>query len=106
MKILIDENLPIKLKNKINGYEIFTVRDMKWNGLKNGELLRTAINEHFDVFITTDKNIQYQQNIDKLNIALIVLDVKLLKWDFVQPLIPKILKTLSNIKKNNVYIIN
>ena len=56
MKILIDENLPVKLKDKLNEYEVFTVRDMNWNSVKNGQLLKLAIENSFNIFITSDKN--------------------------------------------------
>jgi len=56
MKILIDENLPVKLKDKLNEYEVFTVRDMNWNSVKNGQLLKLAIENSFNVLVTSDKN--------------------------------------------------
>ncbi len=106
MKILLDENLPIKLKFKIIDYKVFTVRDMNWNSVKNGKLLKLAIDNNFDIFLTTDKNLQYQQNIPKIEIALIVLDVTLLKWSYIEPLVPKIMEIIPRIEKGNIYVIN
>lgn len=103
MKILIDENIPIKLKEKLLDYDAFTVRDKQWNSVKNGQLLKLAIENGFDVFITTDKNLQYQQNIKKMPLAVIVLDVFLLKWSMIEPLIPKIIETLPTVEKGEVY---
>lgn len=60
MRVLIDESLPRDLKQKLFGMEIFTVQDMGWAGIKNGELLAKA-NANFDVFMTADKNLRYQQ---------------------------------------------
>ena len=103
MKILIDENLPIKLKLKLPDYQVFTVRDMQWNSVKNGQLLKLAIEHQFEIFITTDKNLQYQQNIKKMPLVLIVLDVFLLKWSMIEPLIPKIISILPSVEKGKVY---
>ncbi|MBP9887550.1 MAG: hypothetical protein KBF93_14705, partial [Leptospiraceae bacterium] len=72
---------------------------------KNGKLLNQAIENGFDIFITTDKNLQYQQNIPTIAISFIVLDVLLLKWLFIEPLIPSILDLLPNVEKGKVYIV-
>jgi len=105
MKILIDENLPVKLKYRLTDFEIYTVQDMKWDSYKNGELLSEAIKNKFDVLLTSDKNLEFQQNISKMNISIIVLDIPLLKWNYIEPLIPKIIEQLSSFKPGNVYTI-
>ena len=105
MKILLDENLPVKLKYKLEGFNAYTVYDMGWDSFKNGKLLNQAIENGFDIFITTDKNLQYQQNIPTIAISFIVLDVLLLKWLFIEPLIPSILDLLPNVEKGKVYIV-
>lgn len=61
MKLLLDENLPKRLKNNLSEHVIFTVRDMGWNGKKNGELLQLMISEGFNAFITFDKNLKYDK---------------------------------------------
>jgi len=104
-KILLDENIPIKLKYHLKDFDTFTVRDKNWNSLKNGILLNNAIKDDFDVFITTDKNLQYQQNISKLNISFIILDVVLLTWPHIESLIPKIQKIIPITESSKVYII-
>ena len=78
---------------------------MGWDSFKNGKLLNQAIENGFDIFITTDKNLQYQQNIPTIAISFIVLDVLLLKWLFIEPLIPSILDLLPNVEKGKVYIV-
>ncbi len=55
MKLLLDENLPKKLKSDFPKHEVFTVRDMNWNGKKNGELMLLMLEKTFDAFITFDK---------------------------------------------------
>ena len=105
MKILLDENLPIKLKYRLEGFNAFTVYDMGWDSFKNGKLLQHAIENGFDIFITTDKNLQYQQNISSIAIGFIVLDILLLKWSYIEPLLPSILQLLPDVEKGKVYIL-
>ena len=62
MKLLLDENLPKKLKLDFPEHEIYTVNDKGWNGVQNGNLLKLLLAENFDGLITFDKNLQYQQN--------------------------------------------
>lgn len=57
MKLLLDENLPKRLKNHFPQHEIYTVRDKGWNGVKNGELLKLMIGDGFDALIKFDKNL-------------------------------------------------
>ena len=78
---------------------------MSWNGLKNGELLKSAVENGFDILITSDKNLQYQHNLNKIDLAIIVLDLKMLKWDLIEVLIPKIIETIPLVNKGKVYII-
>ncbi len=74
MKILLDENLPRKLKTDFgSGFEVHTVRDMGWRGKENGELLALLTANNFDVFVTLDKNLRHQQNLSKHNITIFLL---------------------------------
>ena len=74
MKILLDENLPTKVKYDFGeDYEVQTVRDMGWLGKKNGELLGLAAFNGFDIFITLDKNLRNQQNLNKVDLKFIIL---------------------------------
>ena len=76
MKLLLDENLPKKLKSDFPKHEVFTVRDMNWNGKKNGELMLPMLENTFDAFITFDKNLQFQQNFKKYLIPVLVLNAQ------------------------------
>ena len=77
------------------GHEVRTVKDMNWLGKKNGELLGLAAFNGFDVVITLDKNLKYQQNLDKVELKFIVLLAKNNKPETIQPFVEKI-KTLLN----------
>ena len=69
MKLLLDENLPNRLKADFSDHEVVTVRDMGWNGIKNGPLLQLMIEHGFDALLTFDKNLQHQQNFKKYTIT-------------------------------------
>ena len=73
MKLLLDENLPKKLITDFPHHEVFTVRDMGWNGIKNGPLLQLMIENGFNALMTFDKNLQHQQNFKKYTITVFVL---------------------------------
>ena len=72
MKILIDESVPRLLKLRLPQLDISTVQELGWAGLRNGELLRRA-EEHFDIFVTADQNLRYQQNLSGRKLAILVL---------------------------------
>ncbi len=90
MKLLLDENLPKRLKQNFTDYEIFTIHDMLWTGKTNGELLKLMLTANFDVLITFDKNLQYQQNFLKYSIAVLVLNAKDNRYETLKEMIPKI----------------
>jgi predicted nuclease of predicted toxin-antitoxin system len=73
MRLLLDENLPRRLKLDFTDHEIYTVRDKGWNGVKNGQLLQLMIENGFHALLTFDKNLQYQQNFQEYKIAVFVL---------------------------------
>lgn len=66
MKILLDENLDIRLRAQLTMKNIFTVSEMHWSGVRNGELLWKMRQNDFSVLVTADKNIRYQQNEEKI----------------------------------------
>jgi predicted nuclease of predicted toxin-antitoxin system len=72
MRIPLDESLPRRLRQIFAGHEVVTAVEAGWSGVKNGELLQLAAT-HFDVFVTADQNLQYQQNLSALPIAVAVL---------------------------------
>lgn len=96
MRILLDESLPRKLKQDFpDGHEIFTVRDKGWLGLKNGALLKLMSEEGFDLFITVDRNLPYQQNTEMLPITIVILCAVNNRLDTLRLLVPKIFARLE-----------
>jgi hypothetical protein len=73
VKVLLDENLPHLLRNNLGDHNVFTVRYKGWAGLKNGEPLKTAEDDGFEVFITGDQTISYEQNLTGRRVAIVVL---------------------------------
>ena len=72
MKILLDEQLPVKLKYRFKPeLDVSTVRDENWLGIKNGSLIQLAINAGFTVFITNDQNLGFQQKLSQFKILFI-----------------------------------
>jgi hypothetical protein len=96
MRILLDESLPDELQAELTGHDVRTVGGVGWSGLKNGELLARSARE-FDVFLTADQNLQYQQNLNKLPISVVVLAAKSNRILDLRPLIPQLLKTLASL---------
>ena len=76
MKILLDECVPKRVKKLLSPIEVYTLFDLGWNGLKNGELLSKTASSNFDILISIDKNISSQKNINQFNVALVIFDVK------------------------------
>ena len=73
MKILLDESLSRKLKYDFGiSHEVYTVRDKNWLGQKNGALLKLMIEDGFDIMVTVDRNLTYQQNLERLPITIMV----------------------------------
>ena len=73
MKILLDECVPVQVRNALVGHEVSTAQKMGWGGISNGELLQRAEQEGFDLFIVADKNLRYQQNLKGRNLAILEL---------------------------------
>jgi hypothetical protein len=90
--IILDENIPRKLKRQISGYTITTVQENGWGGVKNGRLI-SLINGVYDIFITADKNLRYQQNLSERKISIIELPFN--DSDLLLPLIPKIIQAIE-----------
>lgn len=90
MNILLDECIDRRLAKQLSGYIVKTVPQMGWAGIKDGELLRLAEIE-FDLFITVDRNLPFQQNLAVLDLAVVVLQVTSNRLADIQVLIPKIL---------------
>ena len=93
MKVLLDECVDWRLSRDIVGHEVKTTRQMGWTAIKNGELLALAAS-HFDVFITVDRNLSFQQHLTDHTIAVVVLCARTNRLTDLRALVPKLLAQL------------
>ncbi|MFD1468574.1 hypothetical protein ACFQ48_10090 [Hymenobacter caeli] len=105
MKIPLDECVTRKLKSRLSQHEVFTVTERQWNGLKNGNLMRAAIGEGFDVLLTIDKNLAFQQNMSQYFNIVAVLNVEKSKISFLEDILPAFTSLLPTFVKGNAYLI-
>lgn len=102
MRILLDEDLPRRLCVLLEGHDATTVQRCGWAGVKNGKLLALAASR-FDVFVTMDQNLEYQQNLVTLPIALLVVAAHSNRIEHLRPLLPEILRELDRIVPKAVH---
>lgn len=93
MRVLLDECLPKRLKRELAGHETRAVPEMGWASKRNGELLALAVGQ-FDVFLTADRNLSYQQDLSSFDIAVVVLVARSNRLDDLRPLVPRVLEVL------------
>jgi predicted nuclease of predicted toxin-antitoxin system len=98
MKLLLDECIDRRLAREFVGYEVKTVPQMGWAGVKDGQLLALAESE-FDVFVTVDRNLSFQQNLPEFDVAVIVLQASSNRLTDLKPLVPKVLSILPTVAK-------
>ena len=96
MRILLDESLPHDLAVLIAGHEVSTVSDEGWASIKNGQLLALAATK-FEAFITADRNLEFQQNLAKLPIAVVVLVARKNRVEDLKPLLPELATLLNHL---------
>ena len=97
-KLLLDECIPRKVKNHLPGHDCLTVPEAGWAGKKNGELVSLAEDAGFQVFVSLDQGIEFQQNLTGRNIAVIVLRAKSNRLADLVPLASKILRALPSVE--------
>ena len=101
MRILIDECLDWRLCGALPGNDCISVHQMGWEGLTNGMLLLKA-QEEFDVFLTADRNLRFQQNLTRFNIAVIVLEAESTRLSDTVKLMPMVMKILPTVVPGRV----
>ena len=104
MKVLLDECVTRYLSRDFAGHEVLTAEDAGFKGLKNGRLLQAASGQ-YDVLVTVDQNLQYQQNLKTFELAIIVLKAKRSTYPMLKPLMPQVLETLEKIKPGEIIIV-
>lgn len=102
MRILIDEWLNWRLGRALTGHYAVSAQKLGWGGFKNGKLLALVVDNGFDVFLTGDRNLSFQQNVTDLAIAIVVLEASGIQLHHTLPLMPKVIALLPTLKPGSV----
>ena len=106
MKILLDECITKRLKPYCNEHEVYTVTEMGWSGIKNGKLMSSCVENHFDLLLTIDKNLQFQQNLDRYPITIVVLNSFTSKVEELITFLPELWSQLPTLEKHKAYLVD
>ena len=98
MRVLLDEQLPRQLAPYFVGHETRTVQQESWTGLKNGDLLTQAETAGFSIFVTGDQNLEFQQNIARRHVGVVVLCASSNALEDLLPLVPTALTAIDSIQ--------
>jgi hypothetical protein len=101
VRIFLDECIDWRLARDIAGHDVKTARQMGWTSIKNGELL-SLVAGTFDVFVTVDRNLAFQQNVTDVQVAVIVLRANSNRLDDLRALIPALLGSLGEARRGRV----
>jgi len=100
--VLLDEQLPRHLARDLTGHQVRTVQQEGWAGLKNGELLQRAADSGFDVFVTADQNLEFQQNLSRARLGVVVLVASSTALEDLLPLVPAALTAIARVRSGEV----
>ena len=95
MRVLFDQGTPVPLRQALAGHSVSTAYELGWATLKNGELLRSAEEQGFEVLVTTDTNLRYQQNLAARRIAVVVLSTT--SWPRIQAVVEHVASAVNSI---------
>ena len=103
MKILLDECITKKLKKHLNEFEVYTINDLGWRGKKNGELLTLCVENKFEIFLSIDKNLTYQQNLSGQHIAVVIFNTRSSKIEELVKFLPNFKNQVASFKSGSIY---
>jgi hypothetical protein len=104
VRVLLDECVDWRLAREIVGHDVRTARQMGWTAITNGELL-TLASEHFDVFVTVDRNLSFQQNLAGIRIGVVVLQARSNRLADLRPLVPRVIAAIERVRPGAVALI-
>jgi predicted nuclease of predicted toxin-antitoxin system len=102
VRLLLDEQLPRHLARHLTGHQVRTVQQEGWAGVKNGVLLQRAEEAGFDVFVTADQNLEFQQVLSRARLGVVVLAARSLALEDLQPLVPAALAAIGRVGPGEV----
>jgi predicted nuclease of predicted toxin-antitoxin system len=103
VRVLLDECIPRRLKRDFDGRDVTHVADIGWQGKRNGRLLASMREDGFEMLITVDRNLQFQQNIPAAGLSVLVLDARSNRLNDLRRLIPAMLAVLDSAQLGQVY---
>lgn len=93
-RVLLDENMPLGLRTLLRKHEVSHVIQLGWDGIENGELIAVAEQAGYEVLVTGDKNLRYQQNMTKRELALVILGTN--RWTLIRSSPDVILRAIDD----------
>jgi len=99
MQVLFDQGTPVPLRRYLAPHVVVTVFEKGWSTLQNGELLRMAETEEFEVLVTTDQNLKYQQNLSERRIAIVVLMTT--SWPRIKRKVTHVVTVINSVKSGD-----
>jgi hypothetical protein len=104
MLVLFDQGTPIGIRRHLDHHIVKTALEQGWSTLENGDLLREAEKAGFDVLLTTDKNMVYQQNLSERKIAIVSIGRN--RWSLIRPFLDRIVKTVDEAKPGTYAVVD
>jgi len=102
VRVLLDEQLPRHFARDLTGHTVRTVQQEGWAGLKNGVLLQRAEERGFEVFVTADQNLEFQQALSRTRLGVIVLAARSIALEDLRPLVPAVLHAIETVRPGQV----
>ncbi len=106
MKILLDECVTKRVKSHLEEYEVFTVIELGLSGIKNGKLMTYCVENDFDILLTIDKNLMFQQNLEKYPVTIVILNCLTSKIEEIITFLPSLKAQLNGFEKRKAYVID
>ena len=106
MKILLDECVTKRLKKHLEEFEVYTVRELELSGIKNGKLMTYCVENGFDILLTIDKNLMFQQNLDAYPVTIVLLNSLSSKIEELVTFLPSFKLQVDKLQKHQAYIID
>lgn len=102
MRVLLDENVDRRLKRSFDDdFEVTTVTERRWSGMKNGELLRAAERE-YDALVTMDRNMEHQQNLGSVDLGVVLISARSNRRHDVEPVMPEVNRALRRVRSGEL----
>ncbi len=104
MRVLLDECVPHRIRSELREHAVLTVVEMGWAGIRNGQLLARAALE-FDCFLTVDSNLQFQQSLGKLPVAVLVVRAPNNRYLTLKSMMPLVREALEQIRPGKLRVV-